>query len=37
MKKMILLATTLCLLLMALVGCNGENYTSEDGLSFRGG
>ena len=35
MKKIILLATTLCLLLVVLAGCDGENYPSEDGLSFR--
>ena len=34
MKKIILLATTLCLLLVVLVGCDAENSPSGDGLSF---
>ena len=35
MKKIILLATTLCLLLVMLIGCDADNYPNGDGLSFR--
>jgi len=34
MKKKILLATTLCLLLVVLVGCDAENYPSEFDLTI---
>ena len=34
MKKIIMVGTILCLLLVVLVGCDTESYSSGDGLSF---